>query len=157
MINSPFVVNEKKVSSPCHPDFEKYFKDIQIYLEFVQTGTDENGKAIGSVQPVVKEELIDIDELVNSHADQVGLKNLINRYARTGDASLFNQRNCLPDGDYSSIPDKSPEEIYKDIPDELKAGRTYEEFLQSLTTDQLKTFFALIASKEEKEVTEDVK
>lgn len=140
-LTSPFRFDKSMESKLTHPESGKYYKDKKIYLEFVQTGTDEKGKAIGSIKPVVRETEIDIDELIQSHADEVGLKNLIMMYARTGDNSIFNARKPLPSGDYSDV-DKfeTPEVIYARLPDELKKGRTYEQFLQSLTADEFKAF-----------------
>ena len=34
-------------------------------------------------------------ELINSHSDEVGLKNIIKKYNMTGNAKLFNQKNLV--------------------------------------------------------------
>lgn len=129
-INSPFVRPDDREEFPGVPAGEKNYIDRQIILEFVQTGTDEKGKAIGSVKPVVHETLQNIDELINSHADEVGVINMIKLYARTGNEQLFNQKTALPAGDYSTIPEESAAEIYANLPEELKNGLSMEEFFK---------------------------
>lgn len=156
MICNPFIA--VKPSKGGIETGETYYIDRKVYLKFVETGRDDKGKAIGSVMPVVHEEKIDIDELVNSHKNEVGVKNLIRMFSRTGDLSLFNQRTALPEGDYSNLPDKSVEEIFKDIPKELRGDLSVEQFLRSMTTDQFKKFAETLKAqsvKEEKEVKKD--
>lgn len=72
-------------------------------------------------------------------------------YLRTGDSSLFNQRQALPVGDYSQLPTESAEEIFKKIPAELVAGRSMEQFLKTLTADQLKAYFAALGGETKKD------
>lgn len=158
-------MEKKKINSPfSRPDDREDFAgvdtgdtklvDRQILLEFVQTGTDENGKAIGSVKPVVHETFKDVDELVMSHADQVGLINLINQYARTGDVRLFNQNTPLPSGDYSSVGTETAEEIYAKLPKELTNGLTMDQFLKEFGPKMFEAFLDGLKQKEEKKVEE---
>ena len=144
-INSPFVRPVDRESYSVSVG-DTHYVDRKIYMEFVQTGLDENGKAIGSIQPVVKETKTDINKLINSHAAEVGLKNLISLYVRTGDASLFNQKRSINSMsgngyvDLTSIPEKSASEIYSDIPEALKGNRSLEAFLKTLTKEQFEAF-----------------
>lgn len=134
-----------------------YYVDRQVVLEFVETGRDAQGKAVGSVQPVIHDNLIDIDELVQSHASEVGVKNLILLYNRTGDASIFNARTPLPAGDYSNLPTESADEIFAKIPDELKAGRSMQDFLKTLTKEQLISYINSVTGKKDKEIKKEEK
>lgn len=160
VINSPFVrpVDREEFSAPEVGETE--YIDRKIYMEYVETGVDENGKSVGVVQPVVRETRTNIDKLINSHAGEVGLKNLIMLYARTGDSSLFNQKQSLNSAtggfvDLTALPDESASEIYEKIPEELKGDRSMEEFLKTLTKEQFEAF--ILALKEKTEVKAEEK
>ena len=156
-INSPFVRPDDREEFPGVGAGETDYIDRQILLEFVQTGTDENGKAIGSIKPVVKETKTNINDVIQSHAEEVGVVNLIALYARTGNEALFAQKTPLPAGDYSVMPDKSPEEIYETLPSELTKGLSYEEFMKSFTAEMFEKFVAELAAKNEPEKVPEVK
>lgn len=167
MINSPFVRPVDREVFEGTPAGETEYIDRKVYLQYVETGIDENGKSIGSIQPVVKETKKDIDKLINSHANEVGLKNLIALYLRTGDDSIFNQKTSLNSVagskgfvDVTELPGKSASEIFSDIPAALKGNKDMEEFLKTLTKDQFEKFItglkAEVSNKEKvKEVTSD--
>ena len=161
LINSPFVRPVDREEVPSSEIGDSVYYDRKIYMEYVETGTDENGKSIGSVKPVIKEKTIDIDKLINSHAKEVGLKNLIQLYVRTGDSSLFSQRqsiNSMTGGfvDLTAIPEESASEIYSKIPDELKGDQSMEQFLKSLTQEQFAAFVEALRAKTEEKKEEVV-
>lgn len=147
--NSPFVRSDDREVFPGTPTGEDCYIDREVYLEFVQTGLDENGKAIGSIEPVVHETKTSIDDVIGAYKDKVGLRNILMRYARTGDDSLFAQRQTLPSGDYSAVPNKSPEEIYASLPKELTQGLSLAEFMKTFTPEMLKNFLDSLENKEE--------
>ena len=157
MINSPFQRPKNREKFPGIEPGDSCYYEREIILEFVQTGLDENGKAIGSIQPVVYETSKDIAELINSSFKKVGLKNIIARFDATGDASLFSARPVLPSGDYSTIPEKSAQEIYDSLPPELTQGMTLDEFVKNFNSDMFTKFIASIKkeAEKEKEVTEN--
>lgn len=156
VINSPFVRPVDRDEFAGKETGELDYIDRKIYLEFVETGRDEKtGKAIGSIEPVVRESKTNIEKLINSHVNEVGVKNLIALYARTGDSSLFNQRksiNSMTGGyvDLTAVPSESAEEIYAKIPDELKGDKSMEAFLKSLTKDQFMAFVESLKASVEK-------
>ena len=167
LINSPFVRSDDREDFAGKETGEIDYIDRKVYLEFVETGRDEKtGKAIGSIEPVVHETKTNIEQLINSHVNEVGVKNLIALYARTGDSSLFSQRksiNSMTGGfvDLTTVPSESAEEIYSKIPDELKGDKSMEAFLKSLTKDQFMAFVESLkasvekSSKKEEEVKEN--
>ena len=68
-LNSPFSCPEGRKIKGVDTG-ETVYVDRKIYLEYVETGYDEEKKcSIGSVQPVVRETTKDIDKLINSHAN----------------------------------------------------------------------------------------
>lgn len=95
-----------------------------------------------------------VSAVVARSKDECGLKNVLKKFMKTGDLGLFNQRPVLTNIDVTNLPDRSPEEIYKDLPKELTGDKTYEEFLNSLTVEQLEAFYK---SKLIKENTNEVK
>ena len=155
-INSPFVRPDDREEFPGVPAGETKYIDRQILLEFVQTGTDENGKAIGSVRPVVHETYQDINELIQSHADEVGVINMIKLYARTGNEQLFNQNAALPAGDYSVVPEESAAEIYAKLPEELTNGLSMEEFFKQFGPEIWNSFIQAMQNKTEEKKVEEV-
>lgn len=158
MLNSPFARPKNREKFPGVETGDTFYIEREVILEFVQTGLDEKGKAIGSIQPVVHETTQDIAELINSSASKVGLKNIITRFVNTGDASLFEARPILPDGDYSSIPEKSAAEIYASLPKELTQGMTLDEFVKNFNSDMFTKFIEAMKAQQnniESEVTEN--
>lgn len=162
-INSPFVrPDDRKIKKKVGSGSSVYV-DRKVYFEYVETGYDEENKcSIGSVQPVVRETTKDIDKLINSHANEVGVRNLIALYLRTGDSSLFNRDKSINDYvggefDATKLPEKSAQEIFNDIPDALKGNKDMEEFLKTLTKDQFEKFVAGLQSEvSKKEKVEEV-
>ena len=150
MINSPFQRPKNREKFPGVESGDSCYYEREIILEFVQTGLDDKGKAIGSIQPVVHETAKDIAELINSSFNKVGLKNIITRFANTGDDSLFNARPVLPSGDYSTIPVKSAQEIFESLPKELTQGMTLDEFVKNFNSDMFTKFIASIKVEAEK-------
>lgn len=163
VINSPFVRPVDREVSLGVESGETDYIDRKVYLEYVETGRDEKGKSIGSVQPVVRETKTNIQKLINSHRNEVGVKNLIALFARTGDSSLFNQRQAINAGsellDLTKIPTESAEEIYQKIPEELRGNKDIVAFLSTLSKEQfaayVQTLKAASSKKEEKEEVKD--
>lgn len=162
VINSPFVRPADREEVPGIAPGEIDYISRKVYLEYVETGRDEKGKSIGSVQPVIKETRTNISKLINSHKNEVGVKNLIALYARTGDSSLFNQRKAINAGsellDLTKIPTESAEEIFQKIPEELRGNKDIVAFLSTLSKEQFAAYVkSLQAAFSKEEVKEEVK
>lgn len=143
-MTSPFLINQKKQPSkgvePGDPyyhtaDIVQVIKDNEIHLDVIDN----------------KELIADV---INVNADKCGLKNILAMYAKTGDISLFQQQPILNNFDATNIPDKSVDEIVKDLPADLVGDKSVEEFLKTITADELIKFYQ---AKQQSEVKQDVK
>lgn len=123
---------------------EKYYYDHKIKLVYVDSNSrdPDTGDVLANAVPKVITTKTDIDKLINSHKNEVGLKNLIRIFSRTGDASLFNQKKPLPDGDYTSLGDV--EALFSSLPEDLKAGKNLKEFMDSFSLDLFKKYLVTL-------------
>lgn len=107
---------------------------------YVDSGEEIDGEKVGTIKLKVIETKIDGQAYINSFADECGVKNVMRRFAMTGDPSLFAQHQVIENVDATELPQKSQEELYALLPDELKKGRTFEEFVKTCTADELKAY-----------------
>lgn len=152
MINSPFA--PQKINYEGTKKGSDYYITKEIYLKFVQSGTDSKGEPLGEMVPTVREIKTDLQKLIDSHEQEVGVKNLIKIFNRTGDYSLFQARPMLPDGDYTQVL-QDPQELLKQLPPELVGNKSVEEFIKTLTPEQFKAWVASL--KPAQVVVEDKK
>jgi len=112
-------------------------KIVPIYVD---SGEVIDGEKVGSIKLKVIETKIDGQAYINSFADECGVKNVMRRFAMTGDPSLFAQHQVIENVDATELPKMTQEELYALLPDELKKGRTFEEFVKTCTADELKAY-----------------
>lgn len=112
----------------------------KVYPIYVDSGEKIDGDAVGTLKLKVVNEEVDIREYVNSFADECGVENVLKKFARTGDASLFAQHQVIENVDATKIPDGNAEELFNSLPDDLKKNMSYEEFVKTLTGEQLKAY-----------------
>lgn len=124
-----------------------YEMNTQVLPVYVDSGEEIDGKKIGIIEPQVISDRVDIQKYINSFAKDCGVENILKRFKATGDLSLFRQQPVIDGVDATSIPKRSVEEIYKDVPAELKGQKTAEQFLKSLTNEQLIQFAETLAAK----------
>ena len=117
-MNSPFKVDPAKKPSKGVETGDPYYHTAEIY----QVVEDNEIK----LKVVDNKELI--SDVINANADKCGLKNILMMYAKTGDVGLFQQGPALNGFDATNIPTQSTDELLKQLPPELVAGRTAEQF-----------------------------
>ena len=160
---SPFVVGSyKKVPLPKRAPTNDYVSK-KIVLKTVITGYQDDDKQtpIGVMVPTVVEEKTNIKELINSHANEVGVANVIRRILATGDMSLLEQNKAqyidtttLPKS-ISDVQAKALalESIYANIPAELKKDMTLSEFVKTMTDDRIVEYYKAKAAEEKTNVS----
>ena len=130
---------------------EKCYVARKIVMKTIITGYEDKEctKPIGSMVPSVVEEKIPIKQLVQSHANEVGVANIIRRILQTGDMSLLNQREAqyvdttkLPKS-IGQVQEKAIalESIYASIPADLKKDMTLEQFVTTMTNEKIKAYY----------------
>lgn len=155
--------NLKRVPKQYTPE-----KDIVTYMrqdKLVKTKVDAKGNVDQDefeVQEVaVETERVNRQDYINSFREDVGIANILKKVALSGDATLLNQvsRNPLPlDADgkeivqditplqdgYEAVGDMGDNMLktYAALPDDLKAGRTLEQFLTSVSQAEIDAYVA---------------
>lgn len=151
----------KKVSSSYVPE-----KDIVKYER-----KDKLVKADSEDDFVVEEVAVEVErvnrqEYIDSFREDVGIANILKKVALSGDASLLNQvkRQPLPIADDGKevIQDITPlqagedavakmgdnmRKTFADLPDELKAGRSLEQFCETCSKAEIDAFVASYIEK----------
>lgn len=117
---------------------------------------------------------IDTQEYINSFKGQAGIENIMKRFLETRDPTLFNQvkrdvageldeKGYEPVIDYASLPSdlsqvKSISEdavaAFNTLPEDLVKGRSLNEFVNSCTDEEIKTYFDAIIEARKKKETE---
>lgn len=107
-------------------------------------------------------------EYIQSFKDEVGLENILRKVEMTGDVALLDQTHRVPgaiadDGkevlvDYTKVP-SSPEEaakiieqgraVFSNIPDDLKANRSFVDFVEGCTDAEVKAYLQAVLKKSE--------
>lgn len=124
-------------------DFDTHYVNYEVKKVVKKIGEGEDDYVL--VTKII-EHKDSIKGVIESHADEVGVYNLIERAIRTGDMSLLN-RAAVSDTEQivdtvgmPTTPDEalhyaeSQVDKYNALPDEIKKGRTFEQFLASTTT-----------------------
>lgn len=159
MLN-PFVKGDFKVKVVKPSQKVDYYIDREIVLKTVITGYEDKEctKPIGSMVPVVVENKKDIKILVNSHADEVGVVNILNRIIKTGDMSLLQAREAQYI-DTTQLPQSlgevqakaiALESIYANIPEDLKKDMSLDQFVKTMTDERVKAYYDGLKNVEEK-------
>lgn len=147
-----------KKSKPGVKGFDKYYISYEEKQVVERIGEGDSDFVVRTKLIEHKE---DIKALINSQADQVGINNLIKRVLMTGDTSLIPAVNVDKEAkivDVTNTPTtlldahlvaKESVAYYDSLPDGLKKGRTYAEFMSSITSEEFNQFLATLAPKKE--------
>lgn len=123
--------------------FEKHYIQHEIKKVVKKVGEGEDDFVL--VDKII-EHKDSIKGTIDSHASEVGVYQLIERALRTGDNSLLTGAGVkLTDEfvDLTKIPEDAAEVLhfaqasiaaYNSLPESIRKGRSYEEFLSSTTT-----------------------
>lgn len=145
-------------SKPGVKGFAKYYISYEEKQVIEKIGEGESDFV---VRTKFIEHKDDIKALINSQADKVGVNNLVKRVLMTGDTSLIPAVNVDKEAkviDITNIPAslldaditaKESVAYYDSLPDGLKKGRTYAEFMSSITSEEFNQFLASISPKKE--------
>lgn len=157
MVNSPFVVTEKKVASG---SFDKEY--VSFYeKESIADGFDkEHPDEFLIEKKVVEFERIPIKEEINSHRNKVGLKNLLKGIVSSRQMDELVKRTQAVGGffDATKLPDShlemeklagSIDKVWNSIPSELKGDLSKEEFIKTLSSEKIKNYILGQVAKEE--------
>ena len=130
---------------------DKYYYDVKL--------VDKVKKVEGSEDDfiIVKEEVVtktDIKELIDSQADDVGLNNVLKQFALTGDPGVL-PSGVNPNGgdvlDCTQLPNdlidadiyfKNMRAKFDALPDDIKAGRNFQDFMTTFTQAEFDKFVA---------------
>lgn len=134
-------------------EYDKYYYDMEVKKVVKKTGEGEEDYVLVDKFIISRR---NIEELINAQRGEVGVYNLLDRIAKTGDESLFpaewKQEGIV---DYTQMPKdlmeavavaNNAENLYAQLPDELK-GSSVEETLANLTDDQIKAYIASVKAK----------
>lgn len=93
----------------------------------------------------VESSRVNRQDFIQSFADDVGILNILQKVAKTGDVSLLNQVEIgKTDVDLSKMPSsigaahlmaKNSDKIYSKVPKDLKVNKTKEDFVNSVDND----------------------
>lgn len=151
MPNSAFVGRKDKFQWKDAP-MEEYYQSVEIVLKGEFTGEYEDEaktKPVCLMVPTVVIEKTNIKDLIQKHADEVGVVNIIRRIARTGDLSLLNQNNPI-DGDLTALPQSIAEVqatalraelLYSSLPESMKKDMSLEQFMKVMDDDRITDYY----------------
>jgi hypothetical protein len=154
---NPFLVSN--VPTKFQDNFDEFYVDYEIKQVVKKVGDGEEDFII---EDKVIEHKRDIKQEINAQADDVGVYNLMKRVALTGDDSLMPEP--MPKtgvtSDYTNVPDnlldadlmaKQRIAEFDSLPDALKKGRSFEEFMSSFTQDEFSAWLSSLAPVDKKE------
>ena len=153
---NPFLAS--KVKTIFTKDFDEFYIDYEVKQVVKKVGDGEEDFII---EDKVIEHKRDIRQEINSQADQVGVYNLMKRIALTGDDSLMPEP--MPKtgvtSDFTGVPDnlldadllaKQRIEQFNALPDSLKKGRSFEEFMSTFNQEEFNVWLKSMMPQEEK-------
>lgn len=145
-------------------DFEKYYITKEVKKVVKKVGEGEEDFVV--VDKIIEHKDL-IKGVIDSHASEVGVYNLIERVIRTGDASLLDAAGVKTDVDGVIDITKAPTEMadvlhfaelmnnaYNSLPEEVKKGRTLQEFAKASSATTSEDFAAWVASLQAPAVNE---
>lgn len=146
-------------------EFDKYYikRQIKFIPVPVQDGSDDY-----VLDMKVIDEKEDIEQVINSQAEGVGLQAMMDKYQRTGDPSVLPQPIKTTDDivDFTQLPQDNAEyfeyihalaEKYESLPIELRKDMTAEDFVRNVTNKQVDDYLnSLYKSPEKVEDKKDV-
>lgn len=156
MSNNPFI--RSNVKTVPQANWDEFYIDYEIKQVVKKVG---DGEEDFIVEDKVIEHKRDIVQEINAQADQVGVYNLMKRVALTGDTSLYPEP--MPKtgvtSDYTGVPDNlldadlmAKERLaqFNALPDSLKKGRTFEEFMSTFSQDEFNIWLESMKPQEKK-------
>lgn len=155
---SPFASRKNYVSKG-QDNWDTDYIDYKIKDIVKKTGEGEEDFVI--VQKIT-EVRTPIQEVVDRDAGTTGIKALMERVALTGDDTLLNGTAISKDGvtsDYTKCPGdlmevdlmaKRAVAAYDALPDEIKKGRSFNDFCNSFTTDEYALWVASLVKANKK-------
>lgn len=141
-----------------------YFKRVKKVIYAVDG--DPSSEVIDVRDVLVKDKDVDIQEYINSFANEVGPKAVIKKMMLGVDVNL-NQKPSLNNGDAIFPAGQMPEsygdamqrmdqadKLWDSVPKDLKDGKSIEDFLKNITEDDITKYFdakkkALLDAKKE--------
>lgn len=154
---NPFVPR-KTVKIP-HIVAEKDIIEYERYDELVKSNP-ENSADFVTVEKVRIKQKVNRADYIASFADDVGIKNILKKLALSGDYSLLNQihREALPleEGNREIVQDVTvlqeengasnlgdlAQQLYRALPPELVAGRSFANFCDTVTQAEIDAYVA---------------
>lgn len=147
-IASPFLA---RINAPAEKDFDKYYYEVEEKDVFKETGVDADGDHTGVIEKKLIVKKIDIAELINSQADQVGVESYIKALAIQGvDINELNTAVGEGVNDFSQCPDNLADTVllgdkakqaFEHMDPALRGEHTtIEGFLNSLTQETVDNY-----------------
>lgn len=162
MLNNPFAPIEAKNLGPqLKPiEFEKERLDVVLIPKAQEVDADN---AILVYEPVIKGKT-NINDLIASYADDVGIQNILRKVALSGDTSLFNQTGRKPLGnggpepvqDYTDAPQSKTDafnqvvkgvQAFDELPADLKGKMSMAQFAELVGQEEFENYIAGIIAK----------
>lgn len=110
-----------------------------------------------SVKKSVVDNFVNIDESINSYADDVGVYNILNKVEMTGDTSLLhvssgediiNDASNLPADEHEAVrAAQKGIKAFENAPSELIKGRTIEQFVASCDEAEALSYIRALSEK----------
>lgn len=146
---------------------------VSCELQDKVTVTDKKSGAYVIEKEVVETSRVDTQAYIDSFKDDVGIENILRKFNMVNDPELLNQvkRPTVPIGedgkeviqDYTGIPTTEEEALkiakramteFDNLPKELTKGRTFNQFAESCTKEELLTYISSMNQKKEGEGNE---
>ena len=134
--------------------WDLYYIDRVLKDKVVKTGDGEDDYTIVKV---VVEDKRSIKETIDSQANDVGLNNILRKYALTGDESILPER-AVDNGeviDMTQMPQDlieannfyaNQKALYDNLPQEITKGRSFSEFMTNFTQAEFNAYVAALAA-----------
>lgn len=154
MLKNPYVVvpHQPRLNKV---KWDEYYIDRKLVDSVVKTGEGDHDFII--VKKVI-EDKTSIKELIASQADDVGLENILKKFAVTGDPGILPE--AVTDNneiaDFTQMPQdlieaqnlfSAQEEAFKSLPEELVKGRSFGEFMAHINQDEFNVWQAALKAK----------
>ena len=144
-------------------EFDKYYIDYNVkFVPKLLDGTEDDY----ILEMKVIESKRDIAEVINSQANDVGLKAMLERFEKTGDPSVLPTGINATDDilDLTKIPQDGAEyfeyihglvDKFKSLPDDLRKDMTLEEFVKNVGQQQVDAYLSGIKPVDKKDGDKD--
>ena len=135
--------------------WDEYYIDRVLKDKVVKTG---DGDDDFTIVKVVVEDKRSIKETIEAQADDVGLENILKRYALTGDESILPQSVNANGGDLvdmTQLPQdlieadnfyKQQKAMFDSLPEEVTKGRSFTEFMTNFNQAEFNAYVAALAA-----------